>query len=145
MAMNVGQKEQLISLALQARKKAYAPYSGYQVGAALLCEDGSIYTGCNVENASYGATNCAERTAAFKAVSEGKRRFCAIAIAGGNAACSEENTGDYAYPCGICRQVLREFSNPGQMQVLICKSLTDYKTLTLEELLPESFGPENLQ
>lgn len=132
-------KIELIKKAIEARKYSYAPYSGYMVGAALLCEDGSIITGCNVENASYGATNCGERTAVFNAVSEGKRRFSAIAIAGG-----KEGSVDYACPCGICRQVLREFSDPKQMEVLICKSTEDYKEMTLEELLPESFGPENL-
>lgn len=131
---------ELMNKAIEARQHSYAPYSGYRVGAALLCEDGSIVTGCNVENASYGATNCGERTAVFKAVSEGKRRFLAIAVAGG-----KEGEMDYAYPCGICRQVLREFSNPKQMEVFICKSTEDYKEMTLEELLPESFGPENLQ
>lgn len=133
-------KIKLMEKAIEARNHSYAPYSGYRVGAALLCEDGSIVTGCNVENASYGATNCGERTAVFKAVSEGKRRFTAIAIAGG-----KEGIMDYACPCGICRQVLREFSNPGQMEVFICKTTEDYKEMTLEELLPESFGPENLQ
>lgn len=133
-------KIKLMEKAIEARNHSYAPYSGYMVGAALLCEDGSIVTGCNVENASYGATNCGERTAVFKAVSEGKRRFSAIAIAGG-----KEGALDYACPCGICRQVLREFSNPKQMDVFICKTTEDYKEMTLEELLPESFGPENLQ
>lgn len=133
-------KTELMKKAIEARKYSYAPYSGYRVGAALLCEDGSIVTGCNVENASYGATSCGERTAVFRAVSEGKRRFSAIAIAGG-----KEGNMDYACPCGICRQVLREFSDPKQMEVFICKSTEDYKEMTLEELLPESFGPENLQ
>lgn len=133
-------KIDLMEKAMEARKASYAPYSGYKVGAALLCEDGSIVTGCNVENASYGATNCGERTAVFKAVSEGKRRFSAIAIAGGRV-----SGMDYACPCGICRQVLREFCDPKQMKVLICKSTEDYKEFTLEELLPESFGPENLE
>ena len=149
--MNSMQKNELITKALQARQSAYAPYSDYLVGAALLCEDGSIYTGCNVENASYGATNCAERTAVFKAVSEGKRRFVAIAIAGGKAERATDadqttdlQTTDYAFPCGVCRQVLREFANPTQMTVIVCKSVDDYKEMTLEQLLPESFGPDNL-
>lgn len=133
-------KIRLMEKAMEARENAYAPYSGYKVGAALLCEDGSIVTGCNVENASYGATNCGERTAVFKAVSEGKRRFLAIAVAGG-----KEGVMDYACPCGICRQVLREFSDPEQMEVFICKTTEDYKEMTLEALLPESFGPENLR
>ena len=149
--MNSMQKNELITKALQARQSAYAPYSDYLVGAAILCEDGSIYTGCNVENASYGATNCAERTAVFKAVSEGKRRFVAIAIAGGKAERATDagqtadlQTTDYAFPCGVCRQVLREFADPTQMTVIVCKSVDDYKEMTLEQLLPESFGPDNL-
>ena len=130
-------RNNLISKAYEARKNSYAPYSDYQVGAALLCEDGSIYTGCNVENASYGATNCAERTAVFKAVSEGKRRFRAIAIAGG----SGDNMG-MAYPCGVCRQVLREFSEPSEMIIVVAGKDFGYREFSLEELLPESFGPD---
>ncbi len=134
-------RNRLIDSALEARKNAYAPYSGYYVGAALLCGDGDIVMGCNVENASYGATNCAERTAVFKAVSEGKQRFTAIAIAGGK---DKEQARDYAYPCGVCRQVLREFCVPEDMIVIVCRSREDYKEMTLAELLPNSFGPENL-
>lgn len=144
--IDLNMKSNLIQKAIEARNHAYAPYSGYLVGAALLCEDGSIYTGCNVENASYGATNCAERTAVFKAVSEGSQKFTAIAIAGGKKTDMDMNIGmDYAFPCGMCRQVLREFSDPEKMTVLICKSTEDYKEMTLEQLLPESFGPANLQ
>ena len=138
-------KGELITAAIQARKNAYAPYSGYYVGAALLCDDGEIVTGCNVENASYGATNCAERTAVFKAVSEGERSFKAIAIAGGKHSENEDEMLDYAYPCGVCRQVLREFCVPNEMVVIVCRSENDYKEMTLEELLPNSFGPENLE
>lgn len=141
--LNNDTRTKLIRSAIEARRATYAPYSGYYVGAALLCADGDIITGCNVENASYGATNCAERTAVFKAVSKGKRSFCAIAIAGGK----HSETGevlDYAYPCGVCRQVLREFCIPSEMTVIVCRSETDYKEMTLEELLPNSFGPENL-
>lgn len=134
-------RNRLIDSALEARKNAYAPYSGYYVGAALLCSGGDIVTGCNVENASYGATNCAERTAVFKAVSEGKQRFTAIAIAGGK---DREQASDYAYPCGVCRQVLREFCVYEDMIVIVCRSRDDYKQMTLAELLPNSFGPENL-
>lgn len=137
-------KEQdLIKYALDARKKAYAPYSNFCVGAAIYTKDQKTFTGCNVENASYGATNCAERTAAFKAVSEGSKEFLMIAIAGG---VSEEmdTVSDYAYPCGVCRQVLREFSNPKEMIVLVAKNEKEYKRYTLEELLPNSFGPESL-
>ncbi len=134
-------RNRLIDSALEARKNAYAPYSGYYVGAALLCSGGDIVTGCNVENASYGATNCAERTAVFKAVSEGKQHFSAIAIAGGK---DREQASDYAYPCGVCRQVLREFCVPEDMIVIVCRNRDDYKEMRLAELLPNSFGPENL-
>ena len=130
---------ELLKLAIDARKNSYAPYSGYQVGAAIETVDGSIYTGCNIENASYGATNCAERTAVFKAVSEGHRKLIKIAIAGGSG-----DRLNYAYPCGVCRQVLREFSDPKALTVTVGTSAEDFKTYTLEELLPNSFGPEAL-
>ena len=130
--------KQLINEALNARNYAYAPYSQFMVGAALITEDDSVYTGCNVENASYGATNCAERTAIFKAVSEGERLIKAIAIVGG----VKDGDMTYAYPCGVCRQVLREFSNPGDLVIIVAKNQDDYKTYSLEELLPESFGPD---
>ena len=130
--------KQLINEALNARNYAYAPYSQFMVGAALITEDDSVYTGCNVENASYGATNCAERTAIFKAVSEGERLIKAIAIVGG----VKDGDLTYAYPCGVCRQVLREFSNPCDLVIIVAKNQDDYKTYSLEELLPESFGPD---
>jgi len=130
--------KQLINEALNARNHAYAPYSQFMVGAALITEDDSVYTGCNVENASYGATNCAERTAIFKAVSEGERLIKAIAIVGG----VKDGDMTYAYPCGVCRQVLREFSNPCELVIIVAKNQDDYKTYSLEELLPESFGPD---
>ena len=130
--------KQLINEALHARNYAYAPYSQFMVGAALITEDDSVYTGCNVENASYGATNCAERTAIFKAVSDGERLIKAIAIVGG----VKDGDMTYAYPCGVCRQVLREFSNPGELVIIVAKNQDDYKTYSLEELLPESFGPD---
>lgn len=135
-------KEKLIQAVLKARENAYAPYSHYQVGAALQTEDGEIVTGCNVENASYGATCCAERTAVFKAVSEGKRRFRAIAIAGGLEGTEPE---DYAYPCGICRQVLSEFTGKNDLTVLVVKSADDYKEYLLSELLPRSFGGDSIK
>ena len=116
-------KEKMIQLALEARKMAYVPYSHYTVGAALLTEDGEIYCGCNIESASYGATNCAERTAFFKAISEGKRNFSAIAIAGGMEG---EEPKEYAYPCGICRQVIKEFVKD-DFRIIVARSLTDYK------------------
>lgn len=134
-------RKQLIHLAFEARMQSYAPYSGFCVGAAVLCEDGCIYTGCNIENASYGATNCAERTAVFKAVSEGHTHLKAIAIVGGK---HMEPVTDYAYPCGICRQVLNEFSNPEEMIVVVATGVSDYKEWTLSQLLPESFGAKQL-
>lgn len=133
-------KNQLIKSALEARETAYAPYSGYAVGAALLTKDGKIYTGCNVENASFGATNCAERTAFFKAVSEGERAFAAIAIAGGKAG---EEVRDYAYPCGLCRQVMQEFCEP-DFQILVVTVNGEFKEHTLAEMLPYGFGGDNL-
>ncbi|MDE6713494.1 MAG: cytidine deaminase [Lachnospiraceae bacterium] len=132
------EEKELIRAAMEARQMAYAPYSNFLVGAALLTENGTIYQGCNIENASYGATNCAERTAVFRAVSEGETRFSAIAIAGGMR--DQELT--YAYPCGICRQVLREFCEPEQMWVIVARSETDYQKRKLSELLPDSFGPD---
>lgn len=132
----------LIEEAIEARKSSYAPYSSYNVGAALLCADGTMVRGCNIENASYGATICAERCAVFAAVSSGRRDFTAIAITG---APSDNRESDYAYPCGMCRQVLREFTDPSKFKVVVAKSVSDYKVYTLEELLPNSFGPSNLE
>ena len=134
-------KDELIRAALEARKNAYTPYSHYQVGAALLTEDGEIITGCNIENASYGATCCAERTAVFKAISEGKRHFHSIAIVGG---LESDEPMDYAYPCGICRQVLNEFGGEG-FTVIVAKSITDYREHSLRELLPHGFGGESIR
>ena len=128
-------------VALEARNFSYAPYSNYCVGAALLCESGRIVTGSNIENASYGATVCAERTAFFKAVSEGEKKFIAIAIAGGNQC---EDPVDFAYPCGMCRQVMREFANPEDFTVFVVKDEDDFEEYKLSELLPKSFGPDNL-
>lgn len=134
--------QQLIVLAMEARKKAYTPYSHYQVGAALLTEDGQMVTGCNIENAAYGPSNCAERTAFFKAVSEGIRDFRAIAIVGSPEG---DMLTQYAYPCGVCRQVMMEFCKPETFQIIVARSLEEYRVMTLRELLPEGFGPENLQ
>ena len=131
----------LVRQAYEGQKMAYAPYSNWVVGAALLTKSGKVYTGCNIENASYPATNCAERTAYFAAVSEGVKEFVTIAIVGGS---DERAELDYCAPCGICRQVMREFCDPKKFEVVVAKSKTDYKVFTLEELLPESFGPENL-
>lgn len=133
----------LIEIALQARLKAYAPYSHFLVGAALLADDGTLIDGCNIENASYGATNCAERCAFFKAVSEGITKFRSIAICGGDE--KESELSGYAYPCGICRQVMREFCDENEFTVIIARSTSDYKKFTLKELLPYSFGPDDLK
>lgn len=131
----------LISHAVDARKKSYSPYSHYQVGAALLAENGQVITGCNVENAAYTPTNCAERTAFFKAVSEGVTDFRAIAIVGSPEG---DVLTQYAYPCGVCRQVMMEFCNPLDFQIIVAKSEDEYRVMTLEELLPDGFGPDNL-
>ena len=127
--------EKLIQMALLAREQAYAPYSGYAVGAALLTEEGRIYTGCNIENSAYGPTNCAERTAFFKAISEGERNFTAIAVCGGKAGKEPES---FAYPCGVCRQVMQEFCEK-HFQVIVAKSPSEYVAYTLGELLPYAF------
>jgi len=130
----------LIREALRAREYSYSPYSGYQVGAALLCAEGKIYTGCNIENAAYSPTNCAERTAFFKAVSEGVREFRKIAIAGGPKGEIEQ----FAFPCGVCRQVMMEFCSPEKFEIIVAKSTGDYKVFHLKDLLCEGFGPGNL-
>lgn len=131
----------LIRKALGARTKAYAPYSHYQVGAALLSGQGRVYPGCNVENASYGAAICAERIAFVRAVQEGEREFQAIAIVGG---LEGENPKDYAYPCGICRQVMQEFCGP-DFEVITAVSEDDYEIHSLEEMLPWGFGGDKLK
>ena len=131
--MNNGE---LIKLALGAREKAYSPYSGFRVGAALLCKNGKVFTGCNIENSGFSATNCAERTAIFKAVSEGETEFEKIAVVGGKA--EDKIPSDYCAPCGICRQVMREFCDGG-FEIIIAKNETEYKSVTLGELLPMSF------
>lgn len=130
----------LCDLAKEAMLNAYAPYSNYMVGAALLCEDGSVYTGCNIENAGYSATICAERTAIFKAVSECKKKFTDIAVCGGKN--GELNPFPYP-PCGICRQVMREFCS-GDFRIHMITS-KGYQTYTLDELLPHGFGPEHIE
>ena len=138
--MTQKEKQNLIEAAMAMLPAAYAPYSHFHVGAALLCEDGSVYTGCNVENASYPAGNCAERTAFFKAVSEGNRAFRAIAIVGG----PNGEIRDFCPPCGIYRQVMREFCNPETFEIILAKSAEEYRCYTLGELLPLGFGGENL-
>ena len=133
---------EMIHSAMEARKKAYTPYSGYKVGAAVLTNELRIYTGCNIENASYTPTICAERTAISKAVSEGWRKLKAIAIVGSPEG---DEISQFAFPCGVCRQVMREFANPEEFIVITAKSVQDYKAYRQCDLLPEGFGPENLK
>ena len=123
-------ERELIERAMEMKKAAYAPYSHFQVGAAVLAESGMVYGGANVENASYGATVCAERSAIFAAVNAGERKLEAIAVT--------------ETPCGVCRQVMREFCDPKAFKVIVAKTADDYRVFTLDELLPESFGPEHL-
>ena len=131
----------LIAAAVEAMGHAYAPYSGYKVGAALLCADGTVYGGCNIENAGYTPSNCAERTAFFKAVSEGVLEFDAICVVGG----MNKELKEYAAPCGVCRQVMMEFCDPEKFQIILATSKEQYEIFTLKELLPLGFGPNNLK
>lgn len=126
--------EKLLELALDARKNAYVPYSGYAVGAALLTEDGKVFAGCNIENAAYGNTLCAERTALVKAISEGCRKFTRLAVVG--------NSTDYCWPCGACRQMLYEFAP--DLEVLVARKDHQFVKFPLRALLPHGFGPESL-
>ena len=132
--------EKLIDTAIEQLKFSYTPYSNFKVGAALLTKSGKIYTGCNIENASYTPTNCAERTAFFKAVSEGVRDFQAICIVGGK----DGKLTEYTAPCGVCRQVMMEFCNPKTFQIILAVDKEQYTIYTLEELMPLGFGPLNL-
>ena len=131
---------QLIGTAISQLKYSYTPYSNFKVGAALLGKNGQIYTGCNIENAGYTATNCAERTAFFQAVSEGVREFQAICVVGGRDGVL---TG-YAAPCGVCRQVMMEFCDPETFQIILAVSKDKYDVFTLRELFPLGFGPADL-
>ncbi|MGN8632916.1 cytidine deaminase [Blautia sp. HCP3S3_G3] len=131
----------LIREAIRAMQYSYSPYSHFRVGAALLAESGKIYRGCNIENAAYTPTNCAERTAFFKAVSEGEHEFDAICIVGGKDGIPEE----YAPPCGVCRQVMMEFCDPETFKIILATDETHYTEFTLKELLPLGFGPGNLR
>lgn len=135
--------KELVKKALEAQKFSYSPYSNFQVGAALLTKSGKIYTGCNIENAAYSPTNCAERTAFFKAVSEGETKFEAIAIVG-SPKDAKENEREYCAPCGVCRQVMAEFCNIKDFKVILGKSEDDYKIYTLEEVLPLAFTKDAL-
>lgn len=140
MKMDKSQIQDLIRQAFAAQRFAYTPYSHFNVGAALLSQSGRVYTGCNIENAGYTPTNCAERTALFKAVSEGERKFSAIAIVGSKeGTVNELVTG----PCGVCRQALYEFGGP-DLTVIMARTVDDYIVTTLGQLLPYGFGPANL-
>ena len=132
--------EKMIDLAIEQLNFSYTPYSHFKVGAALLTRGGKLYGGCNIENAAYGPTNCAERTAFFKAVSEGERSFRAICVVGGKDGVLTE----YAAPCGVCRQVMMEFCHPDEFQIILAVSREKYDVFTLRELLPLGFGPDNL-
>ena len=134
--------EQLILEAKKARENAYTPYSHFQVGAALVGKSGTVYRGCNIENAAYGPTNCAERTAFFKAVSEGEQEFMKIAIVGG----AEGTEADaMCAPCGVCRQVMMEFCNPETFMIVLADGKDRWMEISLKELLPYGFGPDNLK
>lgn len=134
-------RAELIQRALDVQKNSYAPYSNFNVAAAVLCSSGKIYTGVNVENADYTAGISAIRNAVFHAIAEGERQICAIAIIGG----SNGVVTDYCPPSGICRQVMREFANPKELLIIMAKTPNDYIETTLEELLPMSFGPNSLK
>ena len=134
--------EELVKKAYEAQSYSYCPYSGFQVGAALLTQNGKVYTGCNIENAAFSPTNCAERTAIFKAVSEGETQFQAIAIVGNKKGAPEEEW-EFCTPCGVCRQVLLEFVDPQKFEILLGKG-KEIRKFTLSQLLPESFSPSML-
>lgn len=133
-------KKELVKEALAAREFAYTPYSKFNVGAALLCKNGRVFRGCNIESASYTPTNCAERTAFFKAVSEGEREFSAIAIVGGPAGAPP---ADFCYPCGVCRQVMAEFCGR-DFKVYIAKSESEIREYSFDEIIPFAFTQEDL-
>ena len=134
--------QKLAEEAYAAMKHAYVPYSHFRVGAALLTKEGKIFTGCNIENASYGATNCAERTAIFKAVSEGKTEFRAIAIVGGPKGKEPEN---FCAPCGVCRQVMAEFCDPETFRIILMNGAGEIREYLLKELLPLGFTGKALE
>lgn len=130
--------DKLVEMAYKAMEYSYSPYSNFQVGAALLADTGNVYTGCNIENAAFSPTNCAERTAFYKAVSEGERAFVAIAIVGENKE-GEKQKDNYTYPCGVCRQVMLEFCNPDQFKIVLGTHQKEAKIFTLSELIPYGF------
>ena len=135
------QIEALIEKAISMMDYSYVPYSHFHVGAALLAKNGTVYGGCNIENAGYTPSNCAERTAFFKAVSEGVREFDAICVVGG----ANKELKEITAPCGVCRQVMMEFCNPEEFQIILAVSKEQYEIYTLKELLPLGFGPDNLK
>ena len=139
MASKIGKKqlEDLAGAALFMRKRSYAPFSKWTVGAALLAKDGTVYTGCNIENSAFSPTCCAERTAFFKAISEGCTDFKAIVIAGGEEGKDPE---DFCAPCGVCRQVMQEFCDPETFEIILVKSQKEYVRYTLKEMLPLGFN-----
>lgn len=134
------ENKDLIIEAMKAREFAYVPYSGFKVGAALLAKNGTVYSGCNIENAAYTPSNCAERTAFFKAVSQGVTEFEKIAIIAG-----KDKIEEYTSPCGVCRQVMMEFCSPQEFKIIMAKSPEDYLEMSLKELLPLGFGPKDLE
>jgi cytidine deaminase len=134
--------ETLLEQAIKARDTSYTPYSHFAVGAALLCDDGTVYTGGNIENAAFSPTVCAERVAFFKAVSEGKRSFKAIAVVGGGAGGQPD---PLVAPCGVCRQVMMEFCKAESFEVILGDGDGKAKSYKLSEILPLGFGPENLR
>ena len=135
------QAAELLKGAMEARDHAYTPYSHFHVGAALLTKEGKVYQGCNIENAAYSPSVCAERTAFFKAVSEGVLEFDAICVVGG----ANKELKEYAAPCGVCRQVMMEFCDPKEFQIILATGKEQYEIFTLKELLPLGFGPNNLK
>ena len=132
---------ELIQEAKKARERSYSPYSGFRVGAALLTKGGKVYHGCNIENAAYSPTNCAERTAFFRAVYEGEREFEKIAVVG---ALGDREPDETCAPCGVCRQVMMEFCDPATFRIISAASDEDYEVYTLEQLMPKGFGPSDL-
>lgn len=132
---------ELIKAALEARDFSYYPYSGFSVGAALLCSDGKVYTGCNIESSVFTPTTCAERTAFFKAISEGRYDFVRIAVVGGKAG---QPASPSCTPCGVCRQVMKEFCKP-DFKIIMASSETEYTSATLEELLPRAFDKSEVR
>lgn len=140
-ALGPAAERALVERAVAARERAYVPYSHFAVGAALLCSDGTIIEGMNIENAAYTPSNCAERTAFFRAVAEGRRAFVAIAVVGGPEG---SPVSEWCAPCGVCRQVMREFCDPDTFEVVLARSPQERRSFLLRELLPEGFGPEDL-